>query len=254
MKVRQIAVASALVSGALLAGTSAHAVTTHYSINFTELNNSGVAGSGSIMLDDVTSMMRVQYTATGLDAGVHAQHIHGRLSGGPGSTPLNSTTPTLAQDAAGDNDGFIETLEGVPTYGDILLSLFEMPGDPSTFPSVDASGMLSYDVTFDLSDPSIFTASPATGNVYSAADLMPLDLREVVIHGGDVPAGVGGGQFEVDGTQPGGFVGLLPVASAEISAVSAPGSLWSMLAVGGVIAAVGHRRSASRRPSADQAA
>lgn len=246
MRVRQIAMATAFVGSIIFTGTSAHAVKTYYSIDFTELNNSGVMGSGSIVHDTATDRLRVRYTATGLDAGVHAQHIHGRLSDGPGSTALNSTTPTLAQDVAGDNDGFIETLEGVPTYGDVLLSLFEMPGNPGTFPSVDATGMLNYDVTFDLTDPTIFTPSPATGTIYSSADLMPLDLREVVIHGGDVPAGVGGGQFEVDGTQPGGFVPLLPVAAAEINAVSAPASLWSMLAVGGLIAAVRHSRPSSR--------
>lgn len=239
MKARTFTAVATAASCLILGATSASALTTRYSVNFTELNNSGVSGSGMLVLDDVTNLLKVNYSVTGLDAGAHPQHIHGLLSGGPGSTALNSVTPTLAMDS--DGDGFLETLEGVPAYGDVLLSLFNTPGDPNTFPVVDASGALNYNVTFDLADSSIFTPSPATGAVYGMADLMPLDFREIVIHGRNVAAGVGGGQFEVDGNQPGGFVPLLPVAAAEIEAVPVPASVFSMLAAGGLIAAVGRR-------------
>jgi hypothetical protein len=73
---------------------------------------------------------------------------------------------------------------------------------------------------------------------------MPLDFREVVIHGGDVAAGAGGGMFEVDGTQPAGFVPFMPVAAAEISAtpVPVPAAIRSMVAAGGLLVAMKKRK------------
>lgn len=239
MKTQKLATAAVVAGCVALGATAAQATVSKFSVNFVELNSSGVSGSGTLIHNDVTNMLKVDYMVTGLDAGLHPQHIHGRLSGGPGSTALDSTTPTLANDS--DGDGFIETLEGVPAYGDVLLSLFNTPGDPNTFPVVDSSGVLTYSAVFDLADPNVFTPSPATGNVYSVADLTPLELREIVIHGKFVEAGAGGGMFEVDGSQSDGFIPLLPVAAAEIEAVPVPASIFSMLAAGGLIVAARNR-------------
>lgn len=239
MKIQNIAAATAVAGCVALGAAAANATVSKFSVNFVELNNSGVTGSGTLIHNDVTNMLKINYTVTGLDAGVHPQHIHGRLQGGPGSPALNSVTPTLADDS--DGDGFLETVEGVPAYGDVLLSLFNTPGDPSTFPVVDASGVLNYSAVFNVADPNVFTPSPATGVVYSVADLTPLDLREIVIHGKFVQAGAGGGMFEVDGTQSDGFVPLLPAAAAEIEAVPVPASVFSMLAAGGLLVAVRNR-------------
>ena len=54
---------------------------------------------------------------------------------------------------------------------------------------------------------------------FTAADLMPLTFREVVVHGRSIDAGVGAGTpNEVDGT--GGYIAVLPVAAGEIEAVN----------------------------------
>lgn len=233
MNIRKAYLTGSAVALALAASTApTHAAHQFYNIDFQELNSSGVSGSGFLVYIPPANTLRVSYTVMGLDAGVHPQHIHGLLDAGPGSMAGDSTTPTLANDS--DMDGFLETVEGVPAYGDVLLTLFNMPGNPATLPVTDMSGVLAYDVTFDLSDPSIFLPSPATGITYGMADLLPLEFREIVIHGADVAAGVGGGMFEVDGTQAAGFVPLLPVAAAEITrAVPEPTAL-SLLAIGAV--------------------
>ena len=227
-------------AAACMIALPASAAIQKYSITFSELNNSGVTGSGKLTLDTTANTLRVNYTAMNLDLGQHPQHIHGLLDAGPGSAAADSTTPTLANDS--DGDGFLETIEGVPAYGDVLLSLFETPGVAGTFPTVDVTGMINYDVTFDLNDSGIFTPSPATAITYGPADLLPLEFREIVIHGRDVAANVGGGQFEVDGTQPAGFVALLPVAAAEITAVPEPG-LVGLFGLGAVALMYGRRRS-----------
>ncbi len=224
-----------------LAAGGAQAATTTYLVDFEELNDSGVDGAGSLIYDDEAGTLQISLDFTGLAAGPHPMHIHGLFEEGagvPGGTPADSVTPTMAADAAGDNDGFLETREGVPAYGDILLSLVTEPGNGDALLSAGEDGTASYDVTFDLSDDSIFLPSPATGQTYSAEDLFPLILREIVIHGAIVQAGAGGGMFEVDGSQCDGaegdacYVALLPVAAAEISPVPLPGAAAFFLTAG----------------------
>ncbi|MFW8635548.1 hypothetical protein [Cribrihabitans pelagius] len=49
---------------------------------------------------------------------------------------------------------------------------------------------------------------------------MPLEFREIVLHGQNVGPGFGAGtDGEIDGSQD-GFVGLLPVAAGEIEATN----------------------------------
>jgi hypothetical protein len=230
----------ALMAGAVmglsmgLGATSAAATVMNYTITLSELNDSGVSGGGTLSFDDTTNLLNVNYTVNGLTQGVHPQHIHGLFEEGigvPGGTPANSTVPTIANDT--DGDGLIEVLEGATTYGDILLSLTETPG-AGDFPML--GGTLNYSQVFDLSDMNVFQPpSIATGNVYSMADLFPLDLREIVIHG-DV----------VDGQ---GFLATLPVAAGEIEVariaqVTEPGTL-GILACGLVALGFSGRRRRS---------
>ena len=219
------------VAGATLilgGGASAAHIDFLGNIALTELNDSGVSGNGTVFYDADTQILDVAINATGLTPNQqHAQHIHGRFN--EDGEPIDSTTPTRANDAAGDGDGFIEVLEGVSSYGDVLLSLFET--GTTTFPTADADGNLNFSASYDLSDSSVFTPSPATGAVYEAADLFSLYLREIVLHGMVVAQGAGGGDGEVNG-QVGGYIPILPVAAAEISEVPIPAAAWLFATAG----------------------
>jgi Ca2+-binding RTX toxin-like protein len=185
-----------------------------WAVDLTALNNSGVFGSAIVSLGEAedTPYINVAVLAENLtpDA-AHAQHIHGAFD--EDGDPANSRTPTLPDDA--DGDGFVEVLEGVPAYGDILLPLIDEDG---MSPMADARGQLSYIQSFDLTDMDNLK-SPVTGNQYDMEDLMPLALREIVLHGQNVESGYGEGtDGEIDGTQD-GYVGILPVASGEITKI-----------------------------------
>lgn len=199
-----------------------------YSVVLTELNNSGVSGTGSLTLvgDDLT----VQITAIGLEPDMpHPMHIHGAFDSG--DNPIDSTSPTLAQDS--DGDGFIEVGEGAATYGPVLVPL-TMPagGDFNDFPTAPG-GTITFTETYDLTNVSTFAAG------FEWADVMPLVLREIVIHGMTTTAldGVGTGG-EVDGTA--GYKAVLPVASGEI--VPEPAS--AALLVLGVASTLSRKRRA----------
>lgn len=182
---------------------------TSYSANITPLNDSGVFGTANLTLDG--DLLTVNLTAFGLEPNqVHVQHIHGRLD--DNNMPLDSTTPTLAQDT--DGDGFIELAEGLPTYGPIILQLTSPAGNTETgFPTAP-NGQINYSETFNLSVQSQF------GTEFGPEQLLPLSLREIVIHGmtvGDVGDGTPG---EVNGIA--GYKTVLPVAAGEIFQVAAP--------------------------------
>ena len=218
-----------LTLGVLLASPGALAAQT-YDATFTALNDSGVTGTAMLSLDTADSLLMVTIHATGLEPGVlHVAHIHGLFSDGATGTPVNSTTPTLAQDA--DHDGFVELGEGLMTYGPIIVPLVD-------FDSAETS-TVDYTHTFNLLDPSIYSGGYTEADLLGA-DFSGLDLRELVIHGLTVPPGPGAGTpGEVDGTN--GFLTVLPVASAEITAAPEP-STWAMMILGlGGIAALRFR-------------
>ncbi|WP_238364888.1 calcium-binding protein [Mesobacterium pallidum] len=187
-----------------------------WSVDLTALNNSGVSGTAILALsteDDGTQYLNVAVSAEGLTANqVHAQHIHGTFDEDGNVT--NATTPTLADDA--DRDGMVEVFEGLPKYGDILLSLDSAAG---AMPTANADGTVSFVQSYNLSDLTNFL-SPVSGVQYTADDLMPLIAREIVLHGVDVPDGIGEGtDGEVDGGTN-GYTGILPAAAGEIEASS----------------------------------
>jgi hypothetical protein len=115
-----------------------------YQADLTQLNQSGVSGTGMVTLDGNTATVTIE--ATGLLAGSpHAQHFHIGAQG---------ACPTDADDT--DGDGFVSVTEGGPFYGDIGTSL-TTEGDTSPdsglaidrFPT-DASE--SYSRTFEITD------------------------------------------------------------------------------------------------------
>lgn len=195
--------------------------------------NAGVPGqflnvSGTAWINyDGGSLLKVRIEAMGLAPNMeHIQHIHG-IPGG------NSTTPTLADDAAADNDGVIELLDGVPAYGPVILNLFDEGG---AFPLTDAGGMLSFSRTYDL-------ATAPFAAAFGPSDLFPLVDREFVIHGGFLgPVGIDAGRPVEEANGVAGYKDLLPVAAGEISAVPVPAA--GLLLVAGLGAFAAFRRKA----------
>ena len=143
--------------------------------------NSGVSAQANLILrgDLLTTIVR----GSGLSPNLpHAMHIHGRNSPEVAMCP----DATRADDIT--NDGLIETAEGLPDYGPILVSFTET-GDTSPasglalprFPFADSSGNLRYERTFTI---------PA--DVASR-----LGDMEIVIHGADdVLSGVHDGSYD----------------------------------------------------------
>ncbi|MHC9236273.1 calcium-binding protein [Pseudooceanicola sp. 502str34] len=183
-----------------------------YTVDFAALNNSGVLGNAVLALgepqEDGTQLLTVAVRVTGMEAGAPVpQHIHGLFD--EDGNPIDSMAPTIASDA--DGDGMVEVLEGVPSYGDVLLSM----GADDGLPTTEADGSFTYIRSFNVNDASLF-GSPVTGADYDGADIMPLALREIVLHGVNVQPGIGEGTGgEIDGSQD-GFVPILPAAAGSI--------------------------------------
>ncbi len=189
-----------------------------YFADITPLNNSGVRGEAVLALNG--NILTVEIAAIGLDPAfeaaigtnqVHPLHIHGFPTGDP-----DSMVPTHASDA--DHDGFIEVAEGAPDYGPILLSLTHN-GEFPTAP----------DGTFIFTEKYLLPSAAIANPIQALSELglnsdVPLDRREIVIHGLTLTTGEGGtnensilppiGLNEADGTP--GYKIALPVAAGEI--------------------------------------
>lgn len=167
--------------------------TNTYSGTLSPLNGSGVTGTFTIEQRG-QGQIRVHVVATGLEptTNPHVAHIHGQ----PGS--VEAMCPTAAQDD--DRDGFVELAEGQDTYGPIIVHFGDV--DPNH------DGTVDYSMTFNLNQSSTFDAGKDKGA------LLPLDLREIVIHGLTLEAGEGSGAGEADGTA--GYKTVLPVACGAV--------------------------------------
>ncbi|PYE82189.1 calcium-binding protein [Pseudoroseicyclus aestuarii] len=190
----------------------------YWAVDLAALNSSGVTGNAILATNtenDGTRYLNVSIFAEGLTPDqTHAQHVHGLFD--DNGDPVDSVTPGLAQDS--DGDGIVEVLEGVPSYGDVLLPLVSPEG--GEMPMTDFNGQLSFIQSYDLGDDSNFF-SPVTGADYTGDDILPLALREIVLHGMEVPGNIGidgPGIDEVDGNQE-GYVGILPAAAGEIEQI-----------------------------------
>ena len=122
--------------------------TKKFRANLHELNDSEAGGKVKMNLEGrrlTTTMVRSHGLAPELP---HAQHIHGMAQ-------AISECPTLAADDNGD--GLVNTVEGLPSYGPIAVSLTTR-GDTSPdsalavsrFPVANEGGALQYTRTFSI--------------------------------------------------------------------------------------------------------
>lgn len=190
----------------------------HYIADVKALNNSGVTGTVFATIEGDILSIAVDLEGLAPDQ-VHIQHVHGLFDAE--GNPIDSVAPTQADDV--DLDGFVEVSEGAAAYGDILLPIEDQSDGFNNDPVADADGNLAFYGQFDLTDDSLFL-NPLSGTEYTGADLLPLELREFVVHGQQIDQAFGAGtDGSIDGTT--GYKLSLPVAAAGFDAVSRDAAL-----------------------------
>ncbi|MEU6061056.1 hypothetical protein [Streptomyces sp. NPDC047097] len=120
-----------------------------YQVDLEQLNGSGASGTAMLTLKGRD--LNVKIEATGLVPGQpHAQHIHGSTDGHDFHCP----------DASADKngDGVVSTAEGLPSYGDINISLTTKGDttkksglDVTRMPVADKDGKVSYERVITVS-------------------------------------------------------------------------------------------------------
>jgi len=152
----------------------------------TELNGSGASGTATAIVRN-QKIKHIEVHAEGLTPDApHAQHIH------YGNQALNEC-PTLLQDENGD--GRINTLEGVPAYGPVVVSL-TTTGDttPASLLAVDRfpvaeGGMFDYSRdNIEFTDVAGTGYEGGGGTAKQIADSIRDGEGVVVIHGLDYNA------------------------------------------------------------------
>jgi hypothetical protein len=176
----------------------------------TELNGSGASGTATAVVKN-QKIEHIEVHAEGLTPDApHAQHIH------YGNDALNEC-PTLALDT--NRDGRLNTVEGIPAYGPVVVSL-NTTGDttPASFLDV-ARFPVSHDGIFDYSRNNIEftdvagTGYPGAGGLGTAkqiADAIRDGEGVLVIHGLDYD---GNGTYNF--SDPEGGSELTPSLPAE---------------------------------------
>ena len=182
---------------------------TTYIAPLSALNSSGASGNAVITVDNNTGVVSVDLDATGLDATVHAQHIHSR----PGEL---SACPTSSADA--NSDGYVDVLEGLPSYGGILLPLDnDISTQEQNLDGFPEGTTISYSTSASLSDVEsalIKDDSDTSDAIVTVGSNGSLTFQDfvIVVHGTteDLPATVG--------TLPGlSNMASLPVACGRLS-------------------------------------
>lgn len=116
-----------------------------YSGTLAPLNDSGASGDITISVDGTS--LTVTATVSNVSDFVHAQHLHGEFG-------FDNSCPGPDLDA--DGDGVVSTVEGVPGYGTVKVSLTSEGGTDESyalavesFPS-GSGGSFTYSRTFDV--------------------------------------------------------------------------------------------------------
>jgi len=186
--------------------------------NLTELNKSGASGTATAVVRN-QRIQHIEVHATGLTPNApHAQHIH------YGEQALNEC-PTLALDSNGD--GRLNTVEGVPAYGPVVVSL-TTTGDTTPASFLDVTRFpVSKNGSYHYSRDNIkFTRVAGTGynggggTAKQIADSVREGEGVVVIHGIDYD---GNGTYNL--SNPEGASELDPNLPAEATDPAACGVL-----------------------------
>ena len=213
--------AATLSGGPALAtgsGSKGSDKTVTLSADLTELNGSGASGTATAVVHN-RKIRHIEVHAKGLTPDVpHAQHIHN------GEQALNEC-PTLALDSNGD--GRLNTVEGVPAYGPVVVSL-TTTGDttPASFLDVTRFPVADGGVIDYSRDKIKITSVAGTG--YAGGDGTAKQIADsirdgegvVVIHGLDYD---GNGTYNF--SDPEGASELDPSLPAEATDPAACGVL-----------------------------
>ncbi|TDW29204.1 CHRD domain-containing protein [Cryobacterium psychrophilum] len=177
----------ALLAAAALGSTAAQAhspepsgahKTVTLSANLTELNGSGAFGTATVVVRN-QKIKHVEVHASGLTPDApHAQHIHF-------GDQARHECPTLPGDDANE-DGHLNTVEGIPAYGPVVVSL-TTTGDTSPASVVDVARFPVSDAgSYDYSRDNIrITKVEGSGKAKEIADSIRKGEGVVVIHGLD---------------------------------------------------------------------
>lgn len=156
------------------------------SATLTELNGSGASGNATAVVRN-QKIQHIEVHAEGLTPDApHAQHIH------YGEQALNEC-PTLLQDS--NADGRINTLEGVPAYGPVVVSL-NTTGDTTPASFLDVArfpvaegGVLDYSRdNIEFTDVAGTGYAGGGGTAKQIADSIRDGEGVLVIHGLDYNA------------------------------------------------------------------
>ncbi len=189
------------------------AKTVALSADLDELNDSGATGTASAVVRN-QKIRSIEVHARGLSPDApHAQHIH------YGNQALNEC-PTLAQDA--NDDGRLNTVEGVPAYGPVVVSL-TTTGDTTPASFLDVTRFpVSAGGSYDYSRNNInFTRVAGTG--YTGGGGTPKQIADsvrdgegvLVIHGVDYN---GNGTYDFEGAGASELNAGLPAEATDPAA------------------------------------
>ncbi len=172
-----------------------------YVAQLTPLNNSGVQGAAAFAIHNGEFTARV--FATGMAPNlVHPQHIHGLPNFQNSTCPGPDAAKRIPNSPANvaNPDQLISIQEGLPEYGPVRVHLdnrLTAAGAPGTLPTANAAGVVNY-----LQKRPLAELQDALGDF----QLLPLEEKVVVLHGGFVTGADGQQRYEPS----------LPVACAEI--------------------------------------
>ena len=227
-----VSISRAACALALLAAPGlAQAAPINYVFTLVPENNSGVTGSGTMVLNG--TLLTMTFNASGLVPNqIHPTHIHGQLGA---QAPSTSLAPPSADT---NKDGFVEKPEGAVFEGP---PIFDLPptGTPMGY-STAPGGVVSFTQTFDLTNTSLYDPDKM-GLPLTLADIegttggntVPLVDRLVEIHGlAGVPQGaaavnmntsVGALQYDQEMPVAAGRIQLAAAAVPEPAAVAVLG-------------------------------